>query len=871
MNENKDRPPHLAAWLARLCLHEVDGDVVLGDLEETYVALHRRYGPAAARRWYWSQVLRSVPQFFPRTCYWSFLMLKNYIKIAVRAMRRQKVYASINIFGLAVGIAFCALIFLFIRDELNYDQFHEEGDRIHRVLMVRYELDGGSSNGTNHSVPLGPTLQQDIPEIENYIRFRRTRHYVRTTGEALEETVLYADPSIFDVFSFPLVQGNPATVLSDLNAVVLSEEAARRYFGDEDPIGQTFQIRLEQSFEDFVVTGVAKNVPGNSTIRFTILLPLEKIISTRFRERRDSWSLVAFQTYVQLAQQADLDAVNEKMAAFFKTSHADYIAGLLERDGWAEGDTPATYRLQPLTSVYFTSYSDPVYSYILSGIALAILLSACINFMTLSIGRSAMRSKEVGVRKVVGAQRRQLVVQFWGEALMMSVCALLLGMILAELFLPIFNEFTNKELAFHYASDATTLAMLAGLVLLTGFIAGSYPALVLSRFKPIETLTNRLKLGGSNVFTKSLVVVQFGLSVFLILGTLIMARQLDYAQTRHPGYDKNHVVILPTSGMDGAMLSARFRQALGQHTAIEDITVTNSTMGSAYSSGHRFTYQGKVYDTNVFVVEANYLDFFGLELVQGRNFDPNLSTDTTEAILVNAALVRAFNMTDPLGKPIPGLPTEGGPTPLIAGVVKDYHFQTFYQEIAPAMLTLNPAWGYDYLMVRIQPTDISGTLALLRNTWQEIASDIPFEYSFLDEDMQGWYAADQRWSRIIRYAALFAVLIACLGLFGLATLTVTGRTKEIGIRKVLGAPVHGVVLLLSKDFVKLVLVGVVLAAPVAYFVMQRWLEQFAFRIDLSGWTFLLVGLLVLGVAFLTVSYQSIKAALADPVQSLRYE
>ena len=865
------QPPRLAAWLLRLCLHEVDADIVLGDLEETYQVLYHQYGPAAAHRWYWSQVLRSIPRLAYRTLYWSCAMLKNYFKIALRNFKKHKGYAFINVFGLAVGIAFCALIFLFVRDELTFDQFHEHGDQIYRVHYLRYHPDG-SLKGTNPNLPIpaGPTMHAEIPEIERFVRFGPERHFVRYKDNTVRQGVLYADPSLFEVFSFPLQHGDPATALAGLNTVVLSEKAARQYFGVEDPMGKLLSIRIDEIYEDFTVTGIAQTVPGNSTIQFDVLLPFARLLTTdHFRDDLDRWDMVAFPTYVTLGEHAQEEEVNQKLRAFYEQRYPDYEQNMRESGRWDGAGPPQTFALQPLYDIHLTTASDPIYSYILSGIALAILLIACINFMTLALGRSATRGKEVGIRKVVGAQRRQLIGQFWGEAVLMSVFSLVLGLLLATGFLPVFNELAGKELYFDYAADGLTLAMLAGLVLFTGLVAGSYPALVLSGFKPVDVLKSRLRLNGSNGFTKSLVVVQFALSVFLIIGTLIMNRQLDYVRTKDLGFDQEQVVVIRTSGLDGRRVSRHFRDAVGSHAKIRGITAAGNTLGYRGSSGVRFDHEGKTHNIDLISVEADFLDVMDIDLVAGRSFDPNLATDSTETALVNEAFVKDFDMAAPLGQPIPGFPF--GQAPIIVGVTPDFNYQVLYQEVGPVMLSMRNFWGFRYLFVRISPDDMPGTLETLRTTWAALTPDVPFSYFFLDEEIQGLYRSDQRWAQIIHYASLFAILIACLGLFGLASLTVTGRTKEIGIRKVLGASSTRIVTLVSKDFVRLVLIGVVLAAPVAYLAMHRWLDTFAFRVDLSWPIFLLAGLIALLVAALTVSYQAIRAALADPVKALRYE
>jgi putative ABC transport system permease protein len=471
----------------------------------------------------------------------------------------------------------------------------------------------------------------------------------------------------------------------------------------------------------------------------------------------------------------------------------------------------------------------------------------------------------------VGAERKQIIAQFWGEAFLLSGVALFVGLLLALIFLPVFNNLIDKTLGFGITDGWTLGAVQVGLVIITGLIAGSYPALVLSGFQPIETLKNRLRVGKTSSFTKSLVILQFAFTVFLITSTLIMTRQLAYTRSMDLGFDKEQVVVIPTSGLDAGRIAERFRTELGRQPSIVGVTASGNTLGQTGTMGTGFVLDGKQHRISVFRVDTNYLDFLGLELVAGRNFDPNLATDSMRSVIVNEGLVRDFGFENPLGQTIPEPWLSPAEQPVIIGVVKDYHFQSLYEDMGSVMLTLDPGWAYENLLVRIRPENIPQTLDLLKKTWQNAAPDLPFTYQFLDDQMQAQYADDQRWSQIIQYATIFAVLIACLGLLGLAALSVTRRTKEIGIRKVLGATMSHIVMLISKEFAPLVVLGVVLASPIAYLAMQHWLQDFAYRVPLSWWVFLVAGLAALGIALATVAYQSIKAALADPVKSLRYE
>jgi putative ABC transport system permease protein len=806
-------------------------------------------------------------------------MLRNYLVIAFRNLRKQKLYSFINIFGLAVGIAFCALLFLYVQDELTFDRFHEKKDRIFRVYQTYYQPDGSIEN---HTVwlpyPLAAALKTDFPEVREFVRFSESEHFVRQEEALFSEVVLYADASVFDVFTFPFVQGDPATALADLNTVVLSRSAARKYFGGENAVGQTLQIRLGGQFEDFTVTGVTENVPGNSSIQFDILLPMAKssAASEWVSSCMDSWDCSWLLTYVELAPGASAANLEARMPDFWRSYNPDRIQRMRENGAWSGDGIPTSYGLQPVYEEHldteigggYTEASRPMYSYILGGIGFGVLLIACINFMTLAIGRSASRSREIGLRKVVGANRAQLMRQFWGEALLLSLLALIAGLGLAELFLPAFNSLTGKMLDFRPFDTWTTPAAFAGILLVTGLVAGSYPALVLSGFRPVDVLKNRFRLSGSNAFTRTLVVFQFGLVVFLIMGTLIMLRQLDYMRSRDLGFNREHIVVIPMNRMDGPAALRVFRNELGSRPDILGITGADVSFGR----GNRvttFMHEGEERYVYLYGVEGNYPDVMGLRLLGGRIFDPSLASDSARAVLINQALARQFGWDQPVGEVLTGWSDNPASDPVVIGVVEDFNFLSLHEEVEPVLLLLGS--DVNNILVRIAPGNVPATLDAIRATWQQVSPDIPFDYAFLDDDLNRFYEAEQRWSRVVGYSAFFAVLIACLGLFGLAAITAAGRTKEIGIRKVLGASAVSVAVLLSRKFVMLVLIAVVIALPAAYVAALKWLDNFAYRIEIGPAMFILAGALALLIAILTVSYQSVKAALADPVKSLRYE
>ena len=871
-------PPKLAKYLLGLSVAWKFKEEAENDLDELFQIRCSNHGVKYARRQYWKDVLsiwsrRSWFEEFEFTHLNTYSMFKNYMKVTLRSLKKQKVYTFINVFGLAIGLAFCTLIFLYVQDELTYDRFHENSDRIFRVEQRYFDSEGSvRHDGVNGPIPLAPTLKQEIPGVEAYSRERRRAHYIKSDSEPIREIVTYADSDIFKIFSFPFISGNPENALANINSAVITEEIAIKYFGRTNVVGETLKIRKEEYFEDYLITAVAGTIPTNSTFRFEILIPVQG--ESRYRPPFiDRWDMNLLRTYIMLEEQVDAAQLKEPLADLRGRYNGDYNQTLRERYQIPEDRLVSTYHLNPLPEIHLNSVSDPMYSYILSGIAIAILLIACINFMTLSIGRSSRRSKEVGMRKVVGASRHQLMFQFWGEAFIICGIALILGILLAQGFLPVFNTLSGKTLAFNFIENSTIFAALFSFLIITGFIAGSYPALILSSFKPVSTLKGYLKLSGSNFFTKSLVALQFALSVMLIISTLVMKNQLQFIRSQDLGYNTEHVVYIPLNRLDGLEVANDFRTAIGGHADIVDITATGVAVGFQGSYGYGVEYEGEQKDINVFTVESNYINFMEMELVAGRNFNPNLATDTTESIIITETFAREFGLTDPIGKQVPALvqgeDAHGGA--IIVGMVKDHYFQSLYDEMDPAFLTMNPAWGHGNLLIRIRPENIQETIAMIEDTWNTFVPEIPLNYRFLDEDMYEEYANDERWTTIINYSSLFAIFIACLGLFGLVTLTVSSRIKEVGIRKVLGASVLQISGLFAKDFVKLVAIGVLVASPIAWYAMNEWLMNFAYHITIGPIHFVISTLIVLFIALTTISFQTVKAGLTNPADTLANE
>ena len=803
-------------------------------------------------------------------------MLRNYFKIALRNLMRHKGYAFINIAGLAVGLACCLLIGLFVRSELSYDRFHEKADRLYRAWVDERE-EGERFFNTITPIPLGPTLERTFPDVQEAVRLYAYADLVRRGERQFTERIHLADSAFFDVFTFPLIRGDPQAALDQPNSVVLTEPIARKYFGDEDPVGQTLAVRVGGEVQDLTVTGVAEAPPEASSIQFDVLVPFAK---NGFRESsKQAWRQIYVETYVLLREGTSADALEAKLPSMVQQVFGDqyregtYLVGL---------QNITNIHLNPDIPIGLEPISDPAYSYILSAIALLVLLIACINFVTLSVGRSADRALEVGVRKAVGAQRRQLVGQFWGEALLLTGLALMLGIVLTWVFLPLFNSLSGRTLYFTFGLP--TVLMLLGALAVVGLAAGSYPAIVLSGFRPVEVLKGTLQVKGDKSFLRrGLVVVQFALAIFLVASMLVMAQQMRYLQTKNLGFDKEQVVTIPTTGgfSEGFRTYELLRGELQAVPGVAGVTASAFVFGGPGWAGIGYHAEDGTYrEFNANFAGYDFVETLGIEMAAGRPFSRELSADTSRGLLVNEAFVAEYGWEDPIGRRLPG----PFPDHEVIGVVEDFNYASLHTPVEPLVIAANPdlvlrgAANVDFsgdptpdISVRLRPENLPATLEQVERAWKAVAPEQPFAYTFLDAAVDSQYRLEARLSRIVGVASALAILIACLGLFGLAALTAVRRTKEIGVRKVLGASVSSITLLLSKDFLGLVLVALALAVPVAYLVMRQWLEGFAYRVGLGPSIFVLAGVLVLLIALVTVSYQAVKAALADPVKSLRYE
>jgi len=785
-------------------------------------------------------------------------MFKSYLKIALRNIVRYKGYAFLNIFGLAIGMACCILIGLWVLDELNYDRFHENASSICRV-----ESNQNFSGRTLHIYwtphPLGPALKAEIPEIINSTRAQNLgAQLIRYKDKAFEEYSLWSvDPSFLKMFSFPMIQGDPENSLSGTSSLVITERLATKFFGDENPTGKV--INVAQS-ADFTVTGILKDIPRNSSLQFDVLIPYRYLDS--IGRTNDNFTDNQTYTWVQLQSGVSTKEVSAKISGFI---HEKAPRSLM------------VLELLPLTKVHLYSYSGyeknlAVQSvYLFSIIAIIVLIIGCINFMNLSTARSANRAKEVGLRKVVGAIRSQLIRQFYGESILYALIALGFAVAAVSFVLPAFGSLAGKEISWN-ATGAGVLALgLAGIALLTGLVSGSYPALFLASFQPVSILKGKLTSGtGNAVFRRILVVVQFFLSAALIIGTAVVSKQMTFIKNRNLGWNKEQVVAVPIRSYSQPSLETLKAELANTPGILNTAVATQKPSYTSWSSsGFGWECKDPSLKVDVTYVGADdgYVDTMGMTIAQGRNFSKEFPTDKTESFLINEELARLMGYENPIGKSFSFWEQKGK----IVGVIKDFHFQPLRRKIEPLVIKWVELDWTNFLFLRLDPQGISETIGTVHGTWEKILPNIPFSYQFLDEDFARMYRSEERTGMLLKIFTAMAILVACLGLFGLASFGAEQRTKEIGIRKVLGASVSGIVALVCREFLVLIGLANLIAWPVAYFSSKDWLNNFAYRTQIPAVFFIGALITSLVIGLMTVIYKAIRAASANPVESLRYE
>ena len=847
MRKQGENIPSIFVWLLCHLADPEDAQSLVGDVEEDYKDICLQRGKFRAKCWAWHQVLISLPPFFKSYIYWSVTMIKNYLKIAFRVIKKHKGYSFINITGLAVGIACCVLILLWVQDELSFDKFHKNHKQIYRTAL---NLEGRWT--TSSPWALAPILKREYPEILMATRYRNNDLLFTYEDKNFNEETAFVDPDFFDIFTFPWVMGSQDSPFPTMNSIVITERTATKYFGSEDPLGKTLTANNRTKL---AVTGIIKNVPANSTLTFDILAPV-KLFG---EETLNSWSLES-STFILVQKNTSPDALREKIAGitmeYDKRTSKEVLTGI-----------------NPLSRMHLYSLEgggNIIYIYIFSTIAIFILLIACINFMNLSTARGSTRAKEVGMRKVVGARRAHVIKQFFGESLFLSFVSLLFAVGLVYLFLPGFNNLAQKSMKLDLGSNLPVLIGLLGITLFSGMVSGSYPALFLSSFRPANVIKGSHFASSSKpLLRKALVVTQFSIAIVLIIGTIVTAKQLNFIRTKELGFNRQHVISLPMNTALQESYESFKNEALNHHSVINVTSATGRP--TRVGNINPVYWEGKgpeQYEVIKFIAcDHNYIKTFEMEMAQGRDFSRDFPTDIQNYI-VNEEAVKLMGFEDPVGKLFSIWQYEGQ----IIGVVKNFHSRPLHNTIEPLVLTLaQQNWGPSYVFLRIGPENISQTLDDLAKTWKKFAPNYPFDYLFLDEAFEQLYRTDQRTGTIFKYFAILAIFISCLGIFGLAAFTAEQRTKEIGIRKVLGASVSGIVSLISREFVMLLTLANVIAWPIAFFLMNRMLKSYAYRTGLSAWIFLMAGAMAYFIALLTVSFQAYKAARTDPARSLRYE
>lgn len=792
-------------------------------------------------------------------------MFKNYLKVALRNILRQKGHSFINIIGLSVGMAVCLLLFLWVQYELSYDRFNEKADQIYRVVS-QSGVNGKIRRSAKTPAPLAPALSREFPWIQKAVRFAKIKFLVKCNNKLFYEDIFFADPEVFDVFNFPLVNGDTKTVLKTPNSILISREMKEKYFGAENPIGKI--INLDE-WRNFKITGVFKNIPVNSHLRFDFL---GSVLYYR-KDYLSKWGVYHYFTYILVNKNFTIDTFNEKMPQFVEK----YI-GKEKRDKYG-----ITNLLQPLTSIHLHSNlrndietnSDIGTVYIFSAIAFFILLVACLNYVNLTTARFINRAKEVGLRKVLGATSPQLIKQSIGESLLFAFIALPLAVFLAEVFLPVFISLSGKPLSFNYFDNLFLLMGIVGILLFVGLVSGIVPALFISAFQPTESIKGMFKASPIvSILRRYLVVFQFSITIIFIICALIISDQLHYMNTHELGIKKENIINIHLKHNEEALLKYEIlKHEFLQHPDVTSASASDFSPGRPrWKNNYWHEDMATKMSLSIGCIPADYdfTDTFKINIVEGRGFSRNFTTDEKNAFIINESAVKEFGWqpASAIGKAFDV--SNGWKKGTIIGVVQDFHFNSLHKEIEPVVLFIEPQ-VFAYISVLIKPDHIPQTLEFLKNKWQKIIPGQPFVYSFLDEDFDSLYKIEFRLQKILMIVTILAIFIACLGLFGLAAFAAEQRTKEIGVRKVLGASIPGIALLLSKDFTKWVLISNIIAWPIAWYAMNKWLQNFAYRVGTSPWTFFLAGLLALLISLLTVSYKTIKTAAARPVEALRHE
>lgn len=807
-------------------------------------------------------------------------MITNYSKIAVRHLWRSKLYSGINVFGLAVGVACMLLAILFVKDEYSYDDFHKNGENLYRVTTTLRTVEANDLHTVGGTGQVqGPAFKQAVPEIQKMVRVLGGDIYgdIEANNKTLKQRMLFVDDSFFDVFSFPLINGNAQSALSHVNSVVITESVAKKYFNRTDVVGELLVLPDDPSArklgKPMIVSAVAKDPPTNSSIQFDVLFPMS-FGALSFTD--ENWLNAYLGTYVVLQPETDNNKVIEKFNDVYKKFAGDQLAEHKKAYGFDPG---VQYGLQKITDIHLNpllkfsgnreagviNESKPVFSYLFLGIAAFILLMATINFINISIAGSLRRAKEVGVRKVTGGSKWHIVAQFITESALLCIVSFVLALVFMQAALPVFNEFSGKRIVFAEAFDAKLIFWLLALLLVIVLSTSLYPSYLLSEFKPTEVLYQKQRLIGNRLLGRALVVFQFSLAVFFVIVTIIYYSQLSFIQTKDLGYNPDNTIYTWTKGTGKlSEIQNRLRAELATEPSIKVI---------AYGSdgiSEEVLVDGKKLRATHKIGDEYLLKAAEISLKAGRNFSAAYPTDKAKSVIVNEAFVKAAGLASPLGAQVKTGEYYDKETKTIIGVVKDFHFESLREPIKPMVIIMSD-WASGGIWVRFEKEKNKEALSALEKAYQKVMPGTLFEYQYVDEYTASEYKQEQRWKKIVGTATILSLLICCLGLFGLSHLATQQRVKEIGIRKVLGASVMNIAQLVSRDFLRLVIVSLVIASPLAAWAMHQWLQNYSYRITIDWWIFAIAGCTTIFIAAATVSIQAIKAALADPVESLRNE
>ena len=880
--------PKAPEWVQRFvewfCPDELV-ESILGDLLEEFDHYAQRMSARKARRrFFWKSLLFFRPYILMRNKIAMknpTLLLSNYTKIAWRNILKRKMYAFLNAFGLSIGIAISILIYLFIIDEYRFDRFHTKSEQIFRLNERSYDSDlaqnpeAESPYRESAYLPLGigSVIKDEIPAVRHATRFVPIENVSVGYGTNIfKENGAFVDADFFQMFDFQFIKGSANQLFLSPLEIVLTSETAKKYFGEEDPIGKT--LKIEGSY-DFTVMGIIENPPAYSSLNFSMLAPIQA--HPKYQESLESWGNFSFPTFVELNSEASLSGFKNNLNTLVNKYLGDRMERWRERYKIPKNDTVFEITFTSLQDIHHNykiewyKATNPQTIFILGGVALLILVIACINYVSLATMLSAQRNREVGVRKVLGASKKGLIGQFWVEAMMTTAIAAVFGLGLAYFFTDRFNDFTGKNLSLFDVNPLYIFLFIVILIFIIGTFSGLYPAIIASRFNPIRTLRIGLAASVSSAFSKPLVVLQFSLSAFLIISAIVMVQQMNYITHKELGFDQSQIVVLKwyeQSNIEGNSIIERIRQATASSRHISSVTGAGDSFARSRSR-YGYRYQGEQHHSHVFVVDPYYLPTLSIKLKEGRNFR-NTPADA-QSVIVNEALLRDIQMTDPIGKRLTWTNDSLGYE--IIGVVEDYYFLSLEEEVQPMLLTINQAETVplSYALVKVDGQHIPEAIADLKSVWRTLAPDKPFDYSFLDEDIAVQYESYQRWMRMMLLSAGIAILIACLGLFGLAGITTLNKTKEIGIRKIFGANAAVIFIMLNKRYLILASIAYLLAIPFSIYVIQKWLSNFHYAIDINWWWLVAILILLNLIATIAVGYHSINAARMNPVKSLKYE